>query len=456
MDFSQQKYNSIKSYLQQKLLFQTAKNINEYKKLVKEIIVDNVVKKVWTDAFKIALKENEHIYIPYGEYYVDDTVVIPSNRKITADKNAVVLLLKGTKVVMFRNENVLDGTRSKLTLKSPHDTNVEIEGGVWGTEYDCRAEYGKVGAYDEKDGMHGVHALMLFSGVENLWIKNVTYKNTATFALQIGRTENFLIENIKFIECYADGVHLNGEIKRGVVYNVSGHTEDDLVALNAYDWDNSTINNGSMEDIIISKISSIGGYCNCMRIQAGVTSESMGNIDCSIKDMHISYISGVQTFKLYLQTPPYVAQPEGAKVGFIDNITFENIKIDKIKPSDNGPNYYDKNLITGHFGIFEIGSNISKITLKNIDFNLNLFEYPDTSHLITVGPKSWYVASKNLEIFDPYACSLVKEIILQNVTFNGKIISNIKDYIKEIEFDNIYPSKYSSGNGKIKSIKQIK
>ncbi len=449
MDFAQKKYEEIKKALGQALSFGEAKSVFAYENLVKEIVVEGKTKRVWTEAFQAAIEESEHVYLPTGEYYLDDTVVIPSNRKISADRGAVVLLLKGTKVVMFRNEHVIDGTSSLITLDQSHEENIEIDGGVWGTEYTSRAKYGEIGAYDNEDSMHGVHALMLFSGVRNLWIKNVTYQNAATFALQVGRAENFLIESMVCRNCFADGVHLNGAIKSGVVFNVHGHTEDDLVALNAYDWDNSTINNGPMEDITVSRVYSSGGHCHCMRIQAGITSAKQGSIDCFIKDTHISNITGVQTFKLYLQTAPYVGEPEGAGVGRIENITFENIQIEKTQTSDYGDNYIVKDLVTGHFGIFEMNSDIDKITLKNIDFKLPLEEYPDTAHFITVGPKSRYLAERNLEIFDPYASSEVQELVYGNITVQGKAVGDIERYIKEIEFDNIYPSPYSSGKGKL-------
>ena len=455
MDFATKKLNGLKDYLKKHLSFGDSKSILEYEGLVKTVAFEGKIKEIWTEAFRTAINENEHVYIPEGEYYLDDTVILPSNRKITADKNAFVCLTKGTKVVMFRTQHVIDGTRRLVTLDEPYAENVEIEGGVWATEYNCRAKYGQIGAFDNEDSMHGVHALMLFSGVKNLCIKNAVYKNTATFAVQIGRTENFLVENVEFQNCFADGVHLNGEIKNGVVFDVKGHTEDDLVALNAYDWDNSTINNGLMEDVTISRIYSTGGECHCMRILAGVTAESMGSIDCSINNVHISYMTGVQTYKLYLQTPAYVGVPEGAKVGNIGNITFENISVVKDRPSDNGQNYYDKDMITGHFGAFEISTNIDKITFRNVDFKTNLPDYKDTVHFITVGPKSWYLAEQNVEIFDPYISSTVNEIVYENVMVDGQKVEDISDYVKEVIFTNIYPSEYSSGSGKIKKITKI-
>ena len=455
MDFAEQKKQELEERLRETLLFGEAKSVVEYDNFTKNITIGDTVRKIWTDAFRVALKENEHIYIPQGKYYLDDTVVIPSNRKITADKNAFVCIVKGTKVVMFRNEHVIDGSARSVGMQESHSENIVIDGGIWATEYNCRAEYGAIGAFDNEDSKHGVHALMLFSGVKNLWVKNAVYKNTATFALQIGRTENFLIENLTFDDCYADGVHLNGEIKNGVVFNIKGHTEDDLVALNAYDWDNSTINNGFIENVTVSRIYSTGGHCHCMRVLSGVTREEMGNIDCYIKNVHISYITGVQTFKMYLQTPPYVGIPEGAKVGRTEDITFENIEIVKTRPSDNGQNYFDKDPITGHFGGFEISENINNLTLRNISFRLEASEYKDTAHFMVVGPKSWYIKEENLEIFDPYLTSTVKNLRYENIKIDGKEVCDLKSYVKEVSFDRLYDSEYASGFGKVENILKI-
>lgn len=449
MDFAEQKRKQMQEYLSEKLFFDKSRNILEYADYTKTVVNEQQTKTIWTEAFRVALNENQHIYVPEGKYYLDDTVVIPSNRKITAEKDSLICAIKGMKVVMFRNADVIDGSCRLVGFDEQYTENIVIEGGIWGTEEEGRAEYGSVGAFDTQDSMQGVHALLFFSGVKNLWVKDVTMRNTSAFALQIGRTENFLIENVVLDNCYGDGVHLNGVSKNGVVFNVQGLTMDDMVALNAYDWDNSTINNGPMENITVSRIFSTGGGCHCMRILAGVTRETMGGIDCRMKDIHISNITGVQTFKLYLQTPSYKGVPEGTKIGYIENITFENIEILKTTPSDSCPNYYAKDLTTGHFGAFEICSNIANITLKNIHFKLDMPEFKDTAHFIMVGPKSCYYADRDVETFDPYLNATVKEFAYKDITVNGKLVENLCDYIKVICFENLYPSKYSTGSGKI-------
>lgn len=49
-------------------------------------------------------------------------------------------------------------------------------------------------------------------------------------------------------------MHVNGGVKNGVIKNLSGHTEDDLIALNAYDWDNSSINFGAIENLTVEGV----------------------------------------------------------------------------------------------------------------------------------------------------------------------------------------------------------
>lgn len=63
-------------------------NLMEYKELVKE-------NEIWTAAFQKAVDEHEIIQILAGEYLIDDTIVLPSNRMILADENAVIKKVKG-------------------------------------------------------------------------------------------------------------------------------------------------------------------------------------------------------------------------------------------------------------------------------------------------------------------------------------------------------------------------
>ena len=154
---------------------------------------------------------------------------------------------------------------------------------MWGEENTERLGYGASGCYDENDSFKGVSTCFLFSGVNNLTLKNIVFRNTAGFACQIGRINGFLIENIAFENCFADGLHVNGGVRNGVIKNLSGYTEDDLIALNAYDWDNSTINFGCIENIVVDGVKSVNGASahKSFRIQPGVYPYKNGLYICS-------------------------------------------------------------------------------------------------------------------------------------------------------------------------------
>ena len=79
-------------------------------------------------------------------------------------------------------------------------------------------------------------------------------------------------------------------------------------------------------------------------------------------------------------------------------------------------------------------------------------KYKGLDHFITVGPKSCYIEKDNVEVFDPYVISQVKNLSFKNIKINGKIVDDLKDYIKEINFDRIYDSNYATGYGVVDSI----
>lgn len=250
-------------------------------------------------------------------------------------------------------------------------------------------------------------------------------------------------------------MHINGDVKNIAISKVKGNTEDDLVALNAYDWDNSTINNGAMENITVYDVTAKGGTYHALRMQAGVTSDTLGNIDCYMQDIYLSRINGVDGYKMYLQTSPYTDIPDGTKVGFMNDIVFENLKIVKNSPTDATFNYKNGDPIMGNFGVFELGSNVKKVTYKHIDVRLNVKDYPTTAHFITAGPKSCYLKDEKIELFDPYVTCKIENICYHDIKINGKKVENLRDYIKEITFDNLYPTKVPFGSGTVDNITKV-
>lgn len=415
--------------------------------------------KIWSEAFSFALKNYEDIIIPAGKYYVDKSLVVPQNREIIADENAEIILIKEVKSLLLRNENVIDGSDEPIPKTAIKDENISITGGIWGEENDERLGYGKSGCFDEKNSMVGISTCFLFSNVKNLTLKNLTFRHTAGFAIQMGNISDFAVENICFDGCYADGLHINGGTESGTVKNLYGHTEDDLIALNAYDWDNSSINFGKIENLVVDgvKCEASGNVHKSIRIQPGIYPYKNGEKeDCFVKNLTIKNVSGVACFKMYLQTPAYTTFPEkNIGVGRMENILFENISADTSEPVDKQPNYLSGNTVTGNFATFEIGSNVKNLTFNNVKTVLNKAIYPN-SYFIAVGPKTQYIAEKKLELFDPYVCCTVQRINFENVYINNEKKDDLTGFIKEISYDNLYPSALPFGKGKIISVSKEK
>lgn len=428
------------------------KNINDYSDLLKITYKNGFI---WSEAFNAAFKAGGEIYIPQGVYYIDKPLIVKSGTTIVADEKAEIILIKGVKTLLLRNENVIDGSDVKIADDAPVDRDIAICGGVWAEENVERLGYGASGCLDENDSFKGVSTCFLFSGVNNLTLKNIVFRNTAGFACQIGRINGFLIENIAFDNCFADGLHVNGGVKNGVIKNLSGYTEDDLIALNAYDWDNSTINFGCIENVVVDGVKSINGASahKSFRIQPGVYPYKNGEReDCYIKNLTVKNVSGVTTFKMYLQTPAYTELPEkDIGVGRIENVCFENITADTSSPLDKQPNYLNGDRVAGNFATFEIGSNLKNMRLCNVSVRLDKQKYP-CSYFITVGPKSQFIKEKHLELFDPYVFATAENITYDKIFINGEEIDDLSPYIKQVEFDNLYPSALPFGKGKILSV----
>jgi len=321
---------------------------------------------------------------------------------------------------------VTDGSDRPEDVCVPADENICIEGGRWEESRDHRQGYGASGCFDENHSMPGVTTCILLSNVKNICVRDLEMAHNAGFSIQIGNAERVLVENIHFDRCYADGVHLNGKVYDVLVREISGYVGDDLVALNPYDWDNSGINFGPAERVLIDGVfSDADSPYKAIRIQPGVyLYPEGGESDCFINDMCMRRVTGIKGYKLYLQTPRYLDSPDHpARVGRCGNLYFDDLDIDLDGQIDW--NLYETiRHSAGYniFGAFEICSDIGRAEFENIRLTLHEQEYP-ASCLVSVGPKSVSVPTgdgKYYEIFDPYASCRVEKLVFKNVQVNGQ------------------------------------
>ena len=414
---------------------------------------------VWTEALQAALYEHEIVEIPSSKepYYIDDTVIIPSNRRIIAWR-AVIMLTPECDVLMIRNEHCKDGTHTPFTDED-RDCNISIHGGCFAESRTFRMGYGKSGRFSPKEendairAFYGVSTCMLFNNMENLTLTNVTLANTAGFAVQLGNVKNAVFENVWFKDCYADGLHFGGNCENIVARHIYGEVGDDLVAFNAYDWLDSTVTFGPIKNVLCENLnlSPMSPY-KAIRIESGIyTYDDGSKVDCAICDTIIRNVQGIKTFKMYFQTPPYAigTEPEKGETGYMDNLFFEDILIDLHSPIDGFKEYQTADPVRGTFAAFEIGANIGYICFENVDIKLYKDEFP-RSFPVCIGPKS--IVSGGKEIFDPYISSHANIFEFKNVTVNGEKALCAKDLVCEISFDNINNDGRSTASGKVEKI----
>jgi len=427
-------------------------SLEAYRPLVASVNGTNV----WTAALQKALDEHQVVVIPASNlpYYLDATVKIPSLRRLEA-AGATVALLPGTDVVMLRNANAFDGTLDPIwTAKRDHD--IAIVGGRFEDWRRSRAGYGMSGRYNNAPrkvgNYYGVSTLFFFNDLDRLSLRDVTFAHTSGFACQCGDAKDLSFVNTVFDSCYADGYHLNGNLHRVHVKNAKGYVGDDLVALNAYDWLDSSVDYGPQRTILCEDLEAPSDcrYPAIRILPATFRYRNGMEVDCSIRDVVFRRVKGVKCFKMYLQTPRYPlgTEPEWSKVGSGGNIRFEDIDIDLDRPIDLLGGYKDSDPVRGHFGAFEFGANLTSVHFKNLRVKFHLDQYP-LSHLAVVGPKSLRYQTddgKPGEIFDPYVNCKVGTVTVEGLKTEG---TRPAELVRATVFDDINKDGRSSGRGEI-------
>jgi hypothetical protein len=415
-------------------------------------------KKVWTDAVNAALKANRAVCIPASDepYWIDGPLVVPSDRMIRAH-GAVIRLLEPCGTVLVRNENAADGTLKPVD-RTEGDRDIFILGGRWEDWHVKRAGYGKSGRFNDlprkKGGnFYGVSTLLYFGNVSTLVIRDVVIARASGFAIQCGDAEDVICENVKFDSCYADGFHCNGNVRNLLVRDLSGEVGDDLVALNVYDWQDSSVNFGPGDTILCENLVLHRGH-PAVRLQPAKYRYADGTVvDCSLRNVVMRGVRGIDCFKMYLQTPAYDigTAHEWGEPGTAENIWFEDVEIDLDSPPNEFWTYMKSDPVRGHFGAFEIGCNLKGLHFRNVKVRFHCDRFP-LSHLICVGPKSYVHKMKDgtlREIFDPWVSCTVEDVDIGGVAFSG---TPPAEPVYAVAFDDINKDGESSGRGVVKGV----
>lgn len=125
-------------------------SILEYEKYTKEAACGSI----WTEAFNIALSEHEVVEVPYREepYYIDASIIMHTNNSIRAHAEARIKKAPGMKLLMLRNEHIIDESHFPAPKDAQRDCNLSVFGGIWDGG---AAEPIRAGFVDEVDSFYG-------------------------------------------------------------------------------------------------------------------------------------------------------------------------------------------------------------------------------------------------------------------------------------------------------------
>ena len=351
-------------------------NIEKYSHLV----IDNI----WDKAINTALMENKKVYIPNvgGEMLLQSSIIMDDDCVLIIDENQVISNTENNNLCMVVNSKIKNGSYNAVD-RSNCNKNVYVEGGIWSPNRHNNFEFF---INSVENPFKGVFAVMLFTNIENLTLRNCIFENSKSYAVQISNVGGFVVENIEFLDYKKDGIHLNGPAEYGIIRNLEGENVlDDLIAFNAWDWDTSATTFGTIDHVYTENVKSNN---NELRLLPGrKTFDDASFVDCDITNCIFKDITGVYTYKLYCQKNwkeafDFTYSDHSETVGNISNVYFEDIRFDKVRKGG----FSD---ITVN-GLFDCCSDLSGIHFKNIYVDMPKDEFDKTGlKLMSVGPISY-------------------------------------------------------------------
>ncbi len=371
---------------------------------------------IWSDAIERCLMENGSAFIPRMStpVYIDRPIVLRSGNRLIVDPETEIRLKIGRAgTCMVRNARVVFAPDRPVEMAADADAGILIEGGIWSDQKN--EGRGRGGAYDEDGSMPGSNGVFLLHHVSSIAVRNVRFRDCSPYAIQLGNAADFLIDRIAIDES-ADGIHIEGPSARGIIRHVAGKTNDDVVALNAWDWDTSSVTFGPITDVLVEDIETPPAYTwSELRLLPGTKVFPNGaTLDCDIRRCVFRNIRGAHTFKIYDQ--PNVARPErdfADPIGKMSDLFFSDIEVDGIRKTD----YYDKS----SDGVFDICADIDGLSIRNVRFHYTPGEGEMAPYLVLVGPKAltWPRSKKPedgwFEVFNPNANPVVRGLAVKEI-----------------------------------------
>lgn len=303
------------------------------------------------------LDEGGIVTIDNGDYFICKTLIIHSDTKLVLAPNAKLILKDNARCALIENEHFRGGDR---------DYNIQVIGGIFDGNsdnqgFDCYdlIEHRNDFSYDP-DRYSG--KLIRFCHVDKITLKDLTVRNPNGYGIQIGDTVDFIVKDIFFDYNWhygcTDGVHINGPAREGVIENLSGTTNDDMVSLTPVDEQHAECSEGEIKNITIRNVTANNGY-------SGVRLLSCGNYP--LTQIKVDGVYGDYRHNALL-LGHHFARPSDTRNWF-DDIVIENVRANKSStPLDNSCfTLWEEGAIETLPVIWLFNDiNIGKIAFKNI------------------------------------------------------------------------------------------
>jgi hypothetical protein len=374
---------------------------------------------LWNEAIAAALRANNGVYLPRRDapYYVDAPIVLHSGQTLVADPQAEIRLKPGTNTCMVRNANPVSGQTGPLPGGLVPDEPITLEGGIW------TALHNQGGAIDARNSIPGAHGVLCFSNVRRLVIRRLTVRQGTPHAVQLSNASQFLIEDITLEDHRRDGIHINGPAHDGLVRGIRGLTYDDFVALNAWDWSNSTVTFGPIERVLVERLDGGDRGAASLRLLPGTKRFADGAaLDCPLRDCVFLDIRGLNDIKAYDQPNLELGRNKDFSdpIGTLHNLYFENLTIRRPREP----------------ATLQIHANADGIHITDITL---AFSLKGDDKLVSIGPLSMTYThgspdpARWVEVFSPDKDCTVRNLSLENVHTSAGTALVPRDQIRVIQ-----------------------
>ena len=203
-------------------------------------------------------------------YLISRTLVIHSHTRLIVAPGVVFRAAPNSRCALLENEHFATNGR---------DEDIHIEGGLWDGNCD---EMG-LDAYEESEAHNRLGfpydpalfkgKLIRFAHVEQISLEKMTVKDPVSYGIQIADVRHFIVRDLLFDYNNhfgtTDGVHINGPASFGLIENIMGNTNDDMVSLTTVDEAHAEVTRGPIKSVEIRNVSSEDGYSGVRLLSCG-------------------------------------------------------------------------------------------------------------------------------------------------------------------------------------------